>query len=137
MDLRAKWQPTSTVRGWPFVTLQWEGLHRNYGANNNPASGLGAQTLRDQGQYGEFLWGFKPGWVLGTRWEQGRGSDPADPLRDKRERVSGNVTFYPSEFSKLRLQANRDIAQHLNNQKGYQLILQTEFLIGAHGGHTF
>jgi hypothetical protein len=66
----------------------------------------------------------------------GRGGDLTDPLRERRVRVSPDLTFYPSEFSKWRLQYNWD---HLQTQEDnvHSVFLQWEFLIGTHGAHTF
>jgi len=53
-----------------------------------------------------------------------------------RNRFAGQVTFRPSEFSKLRLQGNYDVLpQDADPILGG--MLQWEFLIGAHGAHTF
>ena len=61
------------------------------------------------------------------------------PIRlefDDRERWATNLTFYPSEFSKLRLQWNRDRSEALDDVFS-TVLLQFEFLYGAHGGHKF
>ena len=60
-----------------------------------------------------------------------------DPLRDDRRRYSAALTFYPSEFSKIRLQYDRDVAEHLLDDSESSLFLQYEFIFGAHGGHKF
>src|SRR5262249_38550955 len=52
-----------------------------------------------------------------------------------RYRISPDVTFYPSEFSKLRLQYNYDQPIGINAQ--HMVALQFEFLMGAHGAHKF
>jgi hypothetical protein len=57
-------------------------------------------------------------------------------LRDRRLRLTPNVTFYPSEFSKWRLQYNLDLAEHLDTPL-QAVFLQFEFLIGSHGAHQF
>ena len=126
-DFKAKWQASSTIRGWPFLTLAGEWLK----AETRPSS------APNPGAYAELAWGFKPGWVLGTRWDRARGGDPSDPLRDHRERAAGQITFYPSEFSKLRLQGDEDIAQSEDSRKVHKVMLQAEFMIGSHGAHAF
>ncbi|MBI3995691.1 MAG: hypothetical protein HY349_06935 [Nitrospirae bacterium] len=69
--------------------------------------------------------------------EYADGGDEADPLRDRRYRISPNLTFYPSEFSKWRLQYNYDLAEHLDDKPLHAVFLQFEFLIGSHGAHQF
>jgi hypothetical protein len=129
VDLYAKWRPLNAERGFPFVALQVEGMWRHYQTPGNP--------LHDRGLYAQLLWGFIPRWVAGARVDYADGGDGTDPLRDRRLRLSPNVTFYPSEFSKWRLQYNADLAQHLGGQTLHAVFLQVEFLIGSHGAHTF
>ena len=49
--------------------------------------------------------------------------------------VSPNLTWYPTEFSKLRLQYNYDYGQEFGSENS--IWLQAEFLLGAHGAHKF
>jgi len=128
--------------GFPFVSWQTEGLFQRYGANSDPTApggGLPAENLRDYGFYSQVLWGMKPRWVTGLRGEYVTGSksafDAMDPFRGERYRFSPVVTFYPSEFSKLRLQYNYDHGQYFGVD--HSVWLQMEFLLGAHGAHKF
>lgn len=59
-----------------------------------------------------------------------------DPDTSQRWRVSPVVTFYPSEFSKLRAQYNYDKPQNFSSAQQV-VTLQIEFLMGAHGAHKF
>jgi hypothetical protein len=45
------------------------------------------------------------------------------------------VTFYPTEFSKLRLQYAHDARQFSSDADS--IWLQFEFLLGAHAAHKF
>jgi hypothetical protein len=45
------------------------------------------------------------------------------------------LTFYPSEFSKIRLQYNYDRGEFFGTE--HSIWLQLEFLLGAHGAHKF
>jgi hypothetical protein len=131
VDLYSKWRPLSAQGGFPFVSFQSEWMWRRYEAP--------AEILRDSGFYAQGLWGFFYRWVAAARVEyaNGNGDSSADALRDRRWRVSPNLTFYPSEFSKWRLQYNADFAQHLDDKVLHGVFLQFEFLIGAHGAHAF
>jgi hypothetical protein len=136
IDLYYKWKPLQTVKGWPFVAWQTEIMKREY---DNAADGtFPEEQLRDWGGYTQMTWGFAPRWVAGLRGEYvaGRDGDLTDPLRERRVRVSPNLTFYPSEFSKWRVQYNRDDVQ-TRDDIVHSVFLQWEFLIGAHGAHTF
>jgi hypothetical protein len=59
-----------------------------------------------------------------------------DPLRGERWRVSPNLTWYPSEFSKIRLQYNYDRRQEID-ETDHSVWLQFEFLLGSHAAHKF
>jgi hypothetical protein len=85
------------------------------------------------------LWGFKPRWVAGLRGEYANGNNgvynPQDVFRNERTRISPMLTFYPSEFSKIRLQYNYDHGALFGDQQS--VWMQFEFLLGAHGAHKF
>lgn len=141
-DLYVKWKAVLNQRGFPFAAWQTEFLRRNYEAVDSVGLGLPDATLRDQGYYTQLLWGFQPRWVAGLRYEHAEGNDPngnaaSDPLRDDRTRVSSNLTFYPTEFSKIRLQYNRDRAEHLPDRAADSLWLQFEIGLGGHSAHKF
>jgi hypothetical protein len=145
IDLYYKWKPLRTVKGWPFVAWQTEVMKRQYdnaAVADDPTTAqdetASEEVLRDWGGYTQVVWGFTPRWVTGLRGDYvaGRGGDLTDPLRERRVRVSPDLTFYPSEFSKWRLQYNWD---HLQTQEDnvHSVFLQWELLIGTHGAHTF
>lgn len=135
-DLYLKWQPAQSQRGFPFVAWHSEVLNRRYQTDD--------ATLKDWGGFTQALWGYTPGWVAGLRLEYAEGSGgaagydiSADALRANRTRLSPNLTWYPTEYSKLRLQYNRDWAQHLPEKDAHALWLQFEYSLGAHAAHTF
>ncbi len=135
VDLYLKWQPLSTVRGWPFVKWQFEWMKRNYEAG--ASTSISEETLKDWGLYNQIVWGFLPGWSWAIRLDHVNGNGSGNSLnRDRRDRYSTNLTWYPSEFSKLRLQYNLDDAQHLD-KKAHTAWLQFEFMFGAHAAHKF
>ena len=144
-DLYWKWKPATAHAGFPFVSWQTEAMYQRFDAAANLAnpppqlSSLPAETLRDWGGYSQVMWGFKERWVAGLRGEYVNGNpgayDPFDIYRNERTRVSPVLTFYPSEFSKLRLQFNYDHGKLFGDQ--YSVWMQMEFLLGAHGAHKF
>lgn len=141
-DFYLKWRPPVNQRGFPFVGWQTEVMYRNYDAINSTGVGLANVALKDWGYYTQLLWGFSPGWTAGLRYDQAQGNDPngnaaSDPFRDHRWRVSPNLTWYPTEFSKLRLQYNHDKADHLPDGKADSVWLQFEVGIGSHAAHKF
>jgi hypothetical protein len=139
VDLYWKWKPGNADAGFPFVSWQTEALLQHFDAGADTSASLPTETLRDWGFYSQVLWGFKPRWVAGLRGEYADGNagayDSNDVYRGERTRVSPVLTFYPSEFSKIRLQYNYDHGELFGTQ--HSLWLQVEFLLGAHGAHKF
>ena len=140
-DLYLKWKALRNYRGWPFVALQSEIMFRRYEADAfmDTGGGFPAEVLHDWGFYTEAMWGLKPRWVAALRaeWVDGNGENRDDPLRDRRLRLSPALSWYPSEFSKLRFQYNYDRAEHLDDEPEAAFWVQFEFMFGAHPGHKF
>jgi hypothetical protein len=158
-DLLVKYKPRDNFRGWPFVASQSELMYRGYKADDffderdplDPTDDVAipGDTLGDWGFYSQLLYGFTYGWVAGLRYEYASGSgtdyDPItgvpvpradDPFRDDRTRVSALLEYYPSEYSRLRLQYNFDVAQHLDDD-AHTLWFGVEFLFGKHPAHVY
>lgn len=140
-DIYLKWQPLQNYRGWPFVAVQSEVMFRRYeaGASVGAERNQPSEVFGDWGTYTEIMWGFKPRWVAAVRaeWANGNSENQDDPLRDRRLRLSSAMSWYPSEFSKLRFQFNYDRAEHLDDQSKNAFWIQYEFMFGAHPGHKF
>jgi hypothetical protein len=164
-DLVVKWLPLDSDRGWPRLVWESEFSHRWYEADgfvgcpedvevcSDPV--LPGNTLRDWGLVTKLLWGFRRNWDVGIRYEFVSGSgnnvefadDPVqawvpvsrntDPFRDDRHRVSPLLTFYPSEFSRIRFQYNYDRVKYLDDPNVHTGWLGVEFLFGAHAAHTY
>lgn len=111
---------------------------------------LNRETITDWGFYSQLLYGFRKGWVAGLRLDYVGGETGdyesrgltldgddlgRDPLRNERWRLSPNLTWYPTEFSKLRLQYNYDDRRDIGVD--HSVWLQFEFLLGAHAAHKF
>ena len=139
VDAFWKWKPANADGGWPFVTWQTEAIGRDFEAGADTTAGLPSETLHDWGAYSQVQWGFVRRWALGLRGEYVTGdksvSAEASAERPTEERVSPNVTWYPSEFSKLRLQYNHEWREDTGD--GDALWLQFEFMLGAHAAHKF
>jgi hypothetical protein len=141
-DLYWKWKSATASAGFPFVSWQAEALFRRYDAAQrvsatDPTVTLPGETLTDRGMYGQLLWGIKPRVVAGLRTDFAAGNTGAfaSELRADRFRLSPNLTWYPSEFSKVRLQYNYDDSEGLGID--HSLWVQFEFILGAHAAHKF
>ena len=58
-----------------------------------------------------------------------------EPFREERWRLAPALTFFPTEFSKVRLQYNFDDRRDTGTD--HSIWLQFEFLLGAHAAHKF
>lgn len=137
VDLFWKWKSVTAQQGFPFVKVQAEGMWRRYDA---AATGLlPAESFRDHGAYAQVLWGWKPRWVAGVRYDTTAGDDGGasldEPALDERKRYSAVATWYPSEYSRLRLQYSRD--DRTVHADAHTVWVQFEFLLGAHAAHKF
>jgi hypothetical protein len=158
-DLKVRWRPALNQRGWPFVVLESEIMHRDYTADDFVSLGdpldplddmlLGGSGLRDWGFYSQVLYGWKPRWAAGIRYEYANGAGDSldeelraagrggDAFRDNRHRLSPLVAWYPTEFSRFRFQYNFDYAEHIRGKDAHSFWLGAEFLFGAHPAHKF
>ena len=141
-DLYWKWKSARAAAGFPFVSFQAEALTRTYDAAArstaaSPSVSLPGESLKDGGAYGQVLWGIRPLVVAGLRGEFASGNDAAfaSELRRDRYRVSPNFTWYPTEFSKFRVQYNYDHRAGLGID--HSVWFQLEYLLGAHAAHKF
>ena len=153
------WQSEVMLRKYDLGAFDWadepaDGLLVLESDGVTPAA-LGSETVSDWGFYSQMLWGFKPGWVAGLRFDYVTGERASyetaglivqdsegnqsslgrDPFRNQRWRLSPNLTWYPSEFSKIRLQYNYDDRRDMGVD--HSVWLQFEFLLGAHAAHKF
>src|SRR5882724_2332831 len=107
-DLLYKWKSSHAEGGFPFVKWQTEFMYRRFQAGHGANDSFPvAETFHDWGLYSQVLWGFKKGWVAGIRGDyvHMQDSEFTDDLdRQSRWRISANLTWYPTEFSKIRLQ---------------------------------
>ena len=143
-DFLYKWKSSHAEGGFPFVKWQTEAMYRRFQAGQGANDSFPvAETFHDWGMYSQVLWGFKKGWVAGIRgdyvdMQDSKFTDDLD--RQSRWRISANLTWYPTEFSKIRLQYNQDFLEEnffLSARQVESIFLQWEFILGAHGAHKF
>lgn len=141
-DVYWKWKSPTARQGFPFVSLQSEVLFRSYDADERTSASteggiLPAQTLKDNGWYAQLLWGIKPMLIAGLRGEAASGDEDiyASQPPGNRSRISPNITWHPSEYSRLRLQYN--YGRRPGYKDDHSVWLQYEFLIGSHSAHKF
>jgi hypothetical protein len=136
-DLYLKYRPLSEG-SFTVVSLQAEWIHRR--------RQIPGDLLRDDSAYAYLLWRFAPRWGVASRYEYGGpartssgsvGGDELDPSWvASRHRVSGNVTYWPTEFSRVRVQGSTDLLGW-EKRPVWALFLALELTVGAHGAHAF
>src|SRR5437660_4011292 len=143
-DLFYKWKSARAEGGFPVVKWKTEVMYRRFQAGRGVDESFPvAETFHDWGLYSQVLWGFRKGWVAGVRGDNLHMQDSRftdDPDRQSRWRISANLSWYPTEFSKLRLQYNHDFLESnffLADRQVDSVFLQFEFILGAHGAHKF
>jgi hypothetical protein len=136
-DVYFKHRPITTG-GHTSLSLQVEWLLRR--------RQVPGDVLRDTGGYATLLWQFSRRWAVAGRheygspvWDRSGGQtseDYLDPLwQGHRHRTTAALTFWPSEFSRMRLQGSMDTATPA--EAAWSLLLGFEVAIGAHGAHAF
>ncbi|UCB53937.1 MAG: TonB-dependent receptor [Thiotrichales bacterium] len=143
-----KWAPDGNYRE-RNVKLQLEYFNREDEGdltllNSSP---LETSTLdsKQDGWYAQATWKFARSWRTGIRYDMldsdNKGSDPG--VLDEAGLVSNGHTpkrasvmaeWVPSEYSRIRLQYNRDDSYQVSDD---QVFLQYTFSIGSHGAHAF
>ena len=152
-----QWQTEAMLRRFKAGAFDWDENGNGVADNGElldlrtgaPAA-FKSETLTDYGLYSQILYGFRKGWVAGLRGDYvwGREADyekfaksfngeliTSDPMRDWRWRISPNLTWHPTEFSKIRLQYNYDRRRSMGED--HSIWLQFEFLLGAHAAHKY
>lgn len=143
MDLYLKFKP-ATAASWQEFRVTVEGMVR--------ARQVPGDRQLDFGGYASVFWKFARRWAVAARYEIGSPSfgidgeiidsgpglgfltDPA--WTDYRHRIGANITFWPTEFSRLRLQTALDLPLWRVNPE-FMVFFAGEVLAGAHGAHKF
>jgi hypothetical protein len=126
-DLYLKYMPPNQVAGYFSLALQAEGFWRR------TLAAAGTAAAADAGCYAQLVARLARRWQVGARFDQL--GLPASDVQAKGARVSTMAMFTPSEFSRVRLQAQREKVDR--GDAIYEALLLLEFSIGAHGAHPF
>jgi hypothetical protein len=143
-----KWAPAGNYRE-RNVKLQFEYFNREDDGNVTLLASDPLETssldARQDGWYAQATWKFARSWRTGIRYDMldsdNQGSDlgvldEAGLLSNGHtpKRASVMAEWVPSEYSRIRLQYNRDDSYQVSDDQVY---LQYTFSIGAHGAHAF
>ena len=138
-----KWAPEGNARNQSLV-LQLERFRREEDGDFTPNGGsVLAYTGSQSGYYLQTVYQFQPRWRAGLRLDRLEASTVnaalagtvLDAQGHRPERRSAMVDFSNSEFSRLRLQFNRDNSRAGTTDR--QWFIQYITSLGAHGAHSF
>jgi hypothetical protein len=107
-----------------YVTLQGELYGRRF---------RGEPGGTDAGGYAQLFWRPGPFWGWGVRYDDAPAVPAAGAGRERR--YGALASWYPSEFSRLRLQLSYD--RRPDGGDGLETLLALEFIVGSHGAHPF
>ncbi len=143
-DVYLKYRPLSGG-SHTIVSLQAEWFYRR--------REIPGERLHDTGGFAWLFWRFAQRWAGAARWELGTpartsagvvaphcGAD--DPMcidlafTDDVQRLSANLTFWPTEFSRIRLQGSATLPG-AGRDPEWGVLSAFEFAVGAHGAHAF
>ena len=150
-DLVWKWAPHGNFYEKNFI-FQFEYLHRSESGTVSPAAcPLGVPACAGASQYtdvakgwyvqGAYQW--RPQWRFGLRYDRMSSDNTVTGLYQPTQllgngfvpkRESAMLDFSNSEFSRIRLQFNRD---HAGSVSANEVFLQYIVAMGAHPAHTF
>jgi hypothetical protein len=129
-------------------TLQGEYLYRVKDLRVAAADDLDEigekEKFKQDGFYVQAKYGFAPRWTAALRLDMAglynriEKDDRTEKFDDSR-RYSANLTFNPTEFSRLRMQFNHgDMARADGGREDYnQFFVQYQIALGVHGAHRF
>jgi hypothetical protein len=130
-DVYLKYRPI-TRQSDTVVVLQSEWFYRRRQVPRD--------VVADVNGYAYLFWRFAQRWGTAARYEYGGAADGPDDLDPEwtsaRQRVSADLTFWPTEFSRLRGQLSADLPGWQDDPI-YAFMLTGEFVVGAHGAHKF
>ncbi len=151
LDAIYKWAPNGNPAARNFVGQAEYFYRREDGTLIADPDGLGDSSIyrgHQQGFYVQGVYQFMPRWRVGARYDWLRASNTLDnPVigtslallaeqgRDP-QRFSLMTDYSNSEFSRMRLQFNRDESLP-NGEADNQVLLQYIFSLGAHPAHQF
>ncbi len=129
-DLYLKWRPVGAASR-TAVSLQIEGMYRTRQVPDD--------RLEDWGGYAHLAWTINPEWETAARYEYVTGVEDdylEEDWFEDRQRAALQLTYFPSHFSRIRLQTSRDDPEYRNDAI-WAVMLGVEVLVGAHGAHTY
>ncbi len=151
VDMVVKWAPNGNPRERHLIVqaeyiIGDEDGTLDFSDNGTLGAVSSAYEASPQAWYGQVIYQFVPHWRVGLRydWLKTDNSLPNNPAgqynnllnNDDPQRISAMVDFSRSEFSRFRVQYNRDESQP-SGQIDNQVFLQYIMSLGSHPAHQY
>jgi hypothetical protein len=136
-----------------FIALQGEYMYRvmngtEYMRDSSDVVSSLSMDKHHSGLYGQVVAKLNQQWEIGVRYDLLAQNDVRlggvrQDLPHNLPRYSAMIEHNPTEFSRLRLEFNRDESRYIQTSAGWsrqpfsQIVLQANLVIGAHGAHAF
>ena len=144
LDAIWKWAPTGNAQHQQ-VTLQGEVFNRHENGTLLIDSSSSQANIRQYGFYAQAVYLFRPKWRAGLRYDRLGSNNRASNhhlLHDANlaahsyhpHQTTFMIDYSPSEFSRIRLQHNRDYS---NERLNKMVMLQFIVSLGSHGAHAY
>jgi hypothetical protein len=127
------------------VTVQGEYIYRSKALDlvslPDPAD-VQQSTSQQDGLYAQVVYGVGPRWTVAGRVDAAGLRNHVEALTGVTDagaatRYSTNVTFNPTEFSRLRVQYNYARVPSGSRTRFHQVYVQFQMSLGVHGAHVF
>jgi hypothetical protein len=124
------------------LTVQGEYIYRSESLRPVSVADLGQTVSQQDGLYAQVVYGIGPRWTVGGRFDavglRNRVETPAGTIDvGAATRYAANVTFNPTEFSRLRVQYNYAREPSDSGARFHQVYVQFQMSLGVHGAHVF
>jgi hypothetical protein len=136
-----------------FIAFQSEYMYRvmngtEYVRDSSNAVSSLKMDKHHSGFYAQIVTKLDQLWEIGVRYDLLMQNDVMlaganQHMPSNLPRYSAMIEYNPTEFSRLRLEFNRDESRYVQTSEGWskqlfsQIVLQANFIIGAHGAHAF
>ncbi|MCE1248755.1 MAG: hypothetical protein LWY06_19110 [Firmicutes bacterium] len=124
VDLTYRWRPLQRGR---YNSVLVRGEH--FWSSRENTEG---RYINTKGYYGFAQYQLNRNWYIGTRYDY---SEYPYTSKLHEKSISGILTYYPTEFSYMRLQYKSTDSNYATPL--YQWLFQLNFMVGPHGAHKF
>lgn len=130
------------INSYQELSWQSEMLLKETSGNQYVEGSPVARHFLQLGGYSEMVWRFSQQWRTGVRADimgLNQGSDVGGQASTAQTRYTALLAYYPSEFTRLRLQYHLDATGFATQSQApvHGLFLNLNLVMGAHGAHAF